>query len=220
MRKSNKNIYISWQHSDKRNAALFEQRGFKIVGNIEDASAVLFTDGADICPSIYGQKLGKRTYTEPARTVREMMDATQAISLGLPLLGIGRGLHLIHCLANTQHRLLQHVDNHNQDHEMITYKGQVLQVNGQHHQIIDVSSMVDGEYTLLGYTRDWITEAFDQDNRQVYAGVPTIEPEAVYYPNISGFGVQYNPELLEQKDPARRLFMNNATLLIKTGEIA
>lgn len=125
--------------------------------SFDDISGVLLTGGTDIDPALYGESRHPET-EEPdrSRDLVELEILTEALRLGLPVLGICRGLQLLNVYAGGT--LLQHIESgkHRQIvgddrsepvHHVNISAGSVLEsalqsnhvpVNSRHHQAVNM----------------------------------------------------------------------------------
>lgn len=133
-----------------------------------NTTAVLFTGGADVHPH------DKRTSMEV-----ELAGYCQAV--GIPMLGICRGMQFLAWWQGVP--LIQHIDNHtNTTHQMVDWRGRYINVKGDHHQAIDAVKEDGSVYKQV----DILSQSLD--------GII----EACFFPEIKGLGVQYHPEWMSK----------------------
>lgn len=160
---------------------------------------IVLSGGADVEPARYGAQpeddLGE---IEPDRDAWELALLAAAASLGLPVLGICRGLQLVNVAYGGT--LRQHVElgegaGHPQwdvdgriaTHDVTTVAGTALRrlvgaalgVNSLHHQVVDT---VGGELVISAHASDDVVEGLETSDGRVLA-------------------VQWHPELLARPDP-------------------
>ena len=166
-------------------------------------SALVLWGGADISPSIYGHAKGARTYASPQRDNLEVELVHKAIELGIPIIGVCRGAQLLCAMAGGY--LIQHTTGHaGIGHPIETSKGEIIQVNSIHHQMMFVPEEVDHEVL-----------AWSAENRsQVYLYGPDLdheppekELEFVYFPKIKGYAIQWHPEAMSPNSRATKYIL-------------
>lgn len=162
--------------------------GFTPVDTMEEADFVVFTGGADINPSIYGEEAHPFTYFHEARDARELADYKKAKELNKALLGICRGAQLLNCLAGGT--LFQDIS-HPGFHEIVTDEGERFMSNSVHHQMMRV-----GEGAII---KAWAENLSKHHEFMVQGQVVNIsdvekEPEIVVYPEHRMVLVQGHPE--------------------------
>jgi putative glutamine amidotransferase len=162
------------------------------------ARGLLLTGGGDVDPAVYGQTnqgLSKDINARRDRT--EILAILLAMSKGLPILGVCRGLQVLNVAFGGQ--LLQDIPHHpategGQDkyvvHEIRVdsgsilhdlWKGDKVPVNSYHHQAID-PACVSPQLQVIAQAQDGVIEAV-----QAKDGGPLL-------------AVQFHPERLGQKD--------------------
>jgi gamma-glutamyl-gamma-aminobutyrate hydrolase PuuD len=142
--------------------ALFKSRDFKTTiiseaSEKRDYDFVVFTGGADIDPSLYGQENKGLSYPSPERDARDL--AVFNLYKDAPttqFIGICRGAQFLTAVHGGF--LLQHVNGHagNIIHPVYTDDNQVKMVNSEHHQVCFPQS----EKTTLFASTD--AENFDE----------------------------------------------------------
>jgi len=204
----------------------FETNGVvrtKIVHNPDDIDGedgfLVLWGGADISPSLYGQKPGK--YTNPfllptERDKREIALYNRARELNLPIVGICRGAQLACVLEGG--RLVQDVTNHGGGHHVIhCHNGAMLQASSVHHQML---YPWDVEHRLLAYAPGLSEHYYGENNEelifpdiayQMFSGQRKLkEPEIVYFPEAKCLAIQGHPEFM----PTSAMFVHHCNDLI------
>jgi putative glutamine amidotransferase len=122
---------------------------------LSQLSGLLIAGGSDVTPELYGQqpKGANLAELDPARDELEIKLIRQALGLGMPLLGICRGMQIMNVALGGQ--LIQdikgHIIDHHEDPKWLQHDVQlahlshlagifqrpVLAVNSRHHQSID-----------------------------------------------------------------------------------
>ena len=150
---------------------------------------LLLHGGADISPSIYGQRTNQYCSADdkPNHRDRVEMDMIQAAKeRNMPIIGICRGAQLL-CAMDGGH-LIQHIDNHaSRNHPIYdTDTDQIYHANSCHHQM-----MVPLAHNKIIAIDKQGVNGYDKYNKQCfYKQVP----EIVYFPQMNGLGIQGHPE--------------------------
>lgn len=167
--------------------------------NPENFSLVLFTGGADVDPSFYGETSPDGLcYTNPKRDLQERVIFKQALHYGIPMAGICRGLQFLNVMDGG--RLFHHINHHEGCiHFVETNTGEYFNTNSLHHQMI----IPKADAIVTAWTR--------KNSATVYYGANDLpvpykgkDIEAAIFPAIKAFGVQYHPEMMK---PAEAGFM-------------
>lgn len=174
-----------------------------LLSSISEYDCIVFTGGADIEPTRYGEPAHPKTYFNKDRDVLEFDLFHMAKSRGLKMVGICRGAQLL-CVANGD-RLIQDVNNHqNRIHNIITDDGKVVEVNGDHHQMMapDNGKLIAWSVDIANHYHDGEQrmKPFFNKHRRI------VEPEAVWYEHTSSLCIQFHPEWSLEKSPARKYF--------------
>lgn len=162
----------------------------------KDNALLLLHGGADISPSIYGEKANKHVYNDELsnRDAMEIALFTEAVKRGIPIVGICRGAQLACALAGG--KLYQHVTGHNGgEHRVTTIDGERFKTTSAHHQMMN-PSMVNHEilaWSSVSLSKEYIGE---EDQK---LPTPTVEPEIVFFPQIKTLGIQGHPEWMKVK---------------------
>lgn len=174
----------------------FPEYQCKVVNTPDDLDGpgiLILHGGSDIHPSLYnkGRSHMSGAFDKPTpRDKAEWALMQKAKEKGIFIFGICRGAQMLCAFAGGF--LIQHVDNHaGDDHLMSTSSNTTHWINSFHHQMV---YPFDIKHELLGWSfANRSSRYFDEDN---LIELPC-EPEAVYYPEVRGFGVQWHPEWME-----------------------
>lgn len=165
----------------------------------KDISFIILHGGADISPSLYNAPMAKETYASERPSRRDTIEwecLQRAAELGVPIFGICRGAQMLCAAAGG--RLIQHVNNHSGRHYVKDFNGNKFTVNSIHHQM---QYPFEVDHQLLA----WCPEPLSDVHVDPLGTKPmSLEPEAVYYPKIKGFGVQWHPEMLDPNHESNR----------------
>ena len=193
--------------------------GAKLVGTIEEADAVLVTGGADIDPSLYGQKEHPLTSTYSYRDKRDWWLMENAEKQGKIILGICRGLQAITVFAGGN--LIQHVTGHGDSNHKtrIIPTGDDISITTCHHQMcFPYPAQNKGwEVTILGCSNPAMSlryEGEDRENRikemetiEIDGKTMILEPEIIEFRKgkMRMWGIQGHPEWSDDRHSLERL---------------
>lgn len=183
---------------------------------------VVFTGGEDVDPSIYGEKKGKFTYSNPTRDHLEI-ETFNNISFNVPKLGICRGAQLLTVL--NQGKLIQHVENHNNSNHRITMTqdsdyedGYVYNISlpSDHHQMMYPYNLKDDQYELLAHSEFFLSETYlNGNNEEIKLPNNFLEPEIVYYKNNNSLAIQPHPEWIQDFKTSKEFTIIKNLILTK-----
>jgi putative glutamine amidotransferase len=175
---------------------------------LTDTSSVLIIwGGADINPDLYGHPTHSTTYPGGARDRVEWALLKQAVSLGIPIIGVCRGAQMLCAAAGGF--LIQDVEGHHGNHLVHTHDGKSFKVNSIHHQMMAGLEKVDHE--LLAWADESVNEGKYygyKDDLLYQASKDFKEPEFVYFPSIRGFAIQWHPEMMKNNSEATMYILN------------
>ena len=152
---------------------------------------VVFTGGADVSPSLYGQEAAAGTLTAPKRDIFEHIVFTKARSLGLKMAGICRGAQFLNVMAGGT--LIQHLDGHGFYHSMTTINDRNFEVSSTHHQMI----VPPEDSVLVGWSTKRRSNIYLGEGNK-HLPIPEKETEVVFWPKIKAVGMQYHPEMMSE----------------------
>jgi gamma-glutamyl-gamma-aminobutyrate hydrolase PuuD len=151
---------------------------------------VVFTGGADVTPSLYGQESARGTGCVPRRDIYESISFHKALTLGLPCVGICRGAQFLNVMSGG--KLCQHLDGHGCYHDMITNDGQQFEVSSTHHQMM----LPPKDGVVLGWSATKRSRTYYGElDRPIYPA-PEYEYEVIHWPKTRSLGMQYHPEMM------------------------
>jgi anthranilate/para-aminobenzoate synthase component II len=163
---------------------------FQRTNDFYEAQLVLLTGGSDISPEFYGEKPGKRTYTNPERDAYNKGLMEESLAKGKRFLGICRGAQLL--CAYSGGKLAQHIESHGHgEHRILTNDGREFLESTCHHQMM-VPGTIDHE--LIAWT-ERLSGTYLNGNNEEILGIE-VEPEIIYFPKVKGLGIQGHPEYL------------------------
>jgi gamma-glutamyl-gamma-aminobutyrate hydrolase PuuD len=159
----------------------------------EEFKLVLFTGGEDVTPMLYGDTSPRGVCHYSTERDRFEIDIYEmALHHGIKMAGICRGVQFLNVMAGG--RMMHNVTNHaGMNHLMKISNGSEFLVNSYHHQMIlpPVGAKIIG-WSAINLSRSYIGNA---DLNVDYHGK---ENEAVIFPKIKAFGVQYHPEVMAE----------------------
>ena len=180
------NIYVL---GSSRNATWIEGKDTNVIYPIEYANEVpkdstptpdllVFTGGEDLQPEVYNKKYDFIT----GNKIRDEWEITWfhwAVKNKVPMFGICRGMQLFNAMSGGE--LIPHVENHYGTHAVFapSFNPKEFHVNSIHHQMC---------IPAKGAVRvAWAKHLAHRGAK---------EPEALWFPEIRAFGVQWHPELM------------------------
>ena len=202
-------VYCTWDQSSYATPLLATGK-FELVFDYDEADVILFTGGEDVDPSVYNEPKGKYTHSYLPRDLHEMTIAAFAKAKRIPMIGVCRGSQFLCALAGGS--LVQHITGHGGNHKMTTKEGRSFLVSSTHHQMQNPPS---GSY-LLGWSAEKLSSCY-LDGNNTNLDIQT-EVEAVYYPKINAFTVQYHPEYMYPDSDGVQWFQEKCLALV-SGEL-
>ena len=161
---------------------------------IKTPDLIIFTGGEDVDPTLYNEKKGKFTNSNPSRDIVEKLKFDSNMFSGIPKLGICRGAQFLTIMNGG--KLIQHVEGHtNISHNIQLYSGNILVLPSDHHQMMYPFDMDKNSYELIGWSERHLSSIYlDGDNKNMKLEFPFYEPEVIYYNNTNSFCIQAHPE--------------------------
>jgi carbamoylphosphate synthase small subunit len=167
---------------------LFKSLGHQIVDDFMSADLFVFTGGADVTPSLYGDKQHQYTGNDPERDRIEEKLFTWAENHHTPMVGICRGGQFLNVMSGG--RMYQHVEKHTRSHTITDLQtGETVYVSSTHHQMMMPSPKALLVATAaLGGSREWY------DGNVFAKDVSKEDIEVVYYEHTKCLCFQPHPE--------------------------
>lgn len=161
------------------------------------ANIALFTGGADVHPSLYGEKIGKYTNINEKREVDDdsLYKKHYSPEYNKSLfLGICRGGQFL--TIKSGGKLIQHVENHDGKKHYITLEnGNEMEMTSSHHQMMYPFNLNENKYDLIAHSTYFRSPIYlNGDNQQIELDLNFLEPEIVYYKNTNSLCIQGHPE--------------------------
>lgn len=160
----------------------------------KDFALVLFTGGADVGPSLYGDTSPNNVcYTNPMRDQMEVEIFNTALEAGVKMTGICRGSQFINVMSGGRmiHDLGSHGGCH---HNLKDNSGKVIAVNSLHHQM----SIPGDKGFIIAWSEHRRSERGYIGRNDMPEDYKGVEVEAVYYPHTKCVGVQWHPEMMSK----------------------
>jgi gamma-glutamyl-gamma-aminobutyrate hydrolase PuuD len=168
---------------------------------VEQSDLIAFGGGADIASGIYGHKVVYPGNMEllSERDRFEVAVFQEAVRQEKAILGICRGSQLVCAMSGGA--LVQNINNHCGDHDLITWDDTPnLTITSTHHQQMYLMNLTPNvDYELLAWT-ECMSSVYDRDLRLAPAE-PDCDPEVVTFLHTRAFAIQGHPEYMAQKDP-------------------
>src|SRR3990167_4527154 len=169
---------------------------------LQGPGALIIWGGSDIHPSWYLRD-NVHTYSGHMPSPRDMAEAklfAQAVDAGLLILGICQGAQL--GCALTGGILVQHVDGHERDHQVITIDDKQFTSSSIHHQMMYPWGVEHELIAWTDYPKSGVYEGLT-DKELEYWPVQSygekklpIEPEIVWFPKTKCLAIQGHPEMM------------------------
>lgn len=194
-------VYVQGRAYNGVTSRVFEQFGYNVTPNYNEADIVVWTGGEDINPSIYFEKPLPGTYFSKDRDVDDIAMVDRALRDKKFLVGICRGAQLLNCYPNNG-SLWQDVDGHESCHHTIIDEitKEKWQVNSVHHQQMIMGP--DGElvaYTKLAkrkesYGQMWSYGDTKRNLDDPVTQLDDLDIEACWYPETRSLCMQFHME--------------------------
>jgi carbamoylphosphate synthase small subunit len=174
---------------------MFEDRGWEVVFNVEEANLVQFCGGADVDPAYYGELKHPQTYSNKFQDMEEMELFLKCKKLGKRMAGICRGGQFLHVMNGGD--MWQHVQHHaiHGTHGAYDVRtDQFLPVTSTHHQMMRESD--NGLTVLVGDGVEPARKEHMIANGDIESVKCDVDLEAVYYEETKCFCFQPHPEFI------------------------
>lgn len=161
--------------------------------DLKQGDILLVWGGADIYSGYYGKKRSKMAHSDDAPSSRDAIEwnmMQQAKLLGIPILGVCRGAQMLCALAGGY--LIQHVNGHGGNHEVVTNEGERYVTNSLHHQMMVPGPAKHEILAQIAPDRLLSNVYWDEDKQVDHHQ----EPEFIYFNDVKGFAVQWHPEMM------------------------
>ncbi len=185
------------------NALFSDTKRIVSVADFDDeVGCLVFWGGTDIHASLYGEtpnKYNQNKDTKPSsRDAVEWTLMKRAITRGIPMIGVCRGMQMMTAMDGG--KLVQHVDNHHSNHELITSDKQRILANSCHHQmaLLNEVKLSKGETELLAWTPGISRVYLGEEDKPICSKLFK-EPEVVAFHSMRALGIQGHPEWLGEK---------------------
>ena len=186
-------------YREKDPFALFEKTiAFGDISELKDDGILVLWGGADISPSIYGQKPNKFCHAGAEPSERDLFEIECfdfAVKHKMPIIGVCRGAQLATALSGGS--LVQHADNHNCGTHLIeTVDEKIIKANSIHHQMMFLK---DIEHQLIAWSEKKLSNRYVGEDEQPIE--MDKEPEIAWIPSTQTLAIQGHPEYLYPTHP-------------------
>lgn len=176
-------------------STMYQKAGWETTDVLNKATIVQFTGGADVSPSLYGQKAHPKTRPNIERDRREVMIFGHCVANAIPMSGICRGAQFINVMCGGS--MWQDVDGHilPGTHEVIDeINTEVFDATSTHHQIMRPNKRA---MVLASAYISKKRECYDAKDMLICSHSKNSEgdPEIVYYAEENALCFQPHPEL-------------------------
>lgn len=170
----------------------------------EQIDLVLFTGGADVNPSLYGEMKGKNTYINEKR---DEVDSNMFYNLAhVPKIGICRGAQLLTVLSGG--KLIQHVEGHSTTHSIAFLKKYIpyiysgssskfidRDITSTHHQMMYPFNLKRNKFEMIAWSKFNNSSTYlNGDDKEIDLVDDFVEPEIVFYKQSNSLCIQGHPE--------------------------
>jgi hypothetical protein len=155
---------------------------------------IAIVDGTkDVCAEYYSEIPGKYTNSDSEQDRKDYNVFYYAKNSGALLIGLEKGAHLATVRAGGS--LIQHVENHKKPHKILMdYCGMKCTVASNHHQLMYPYELGENQYEILAHSYYFMSETYlNGRNEEKELDKKFLEPEIVYYNNISALAIQGHP---------------------------
>jgi len=207
---------------------MFSRARCRLAEKIEEADLVVFTGGADVDPSVYGQFPINGTHSNPERDAEELEIFQFCHDMGIPMVGVCRGAQLGWAACGGE--LYQDVDHHQGSHSMwaVDEAYEIKQVSSVHHQMIKAPTSIDPDkFRVLGTSamsrvrrRGGKVEKPEQKDVAFRENGSHLDIEAFFLPERLFLGVQGHPEYAGYETYTRWFFKQIEHLILHNPDVA
>ncbi len=171
---------------------MFQENGWEVVPNKQDAEFWQFTGGEDVSPILYGQR-NVASGNSVSRDTVEVGVFREGLLQKKKLLGVCRGSQFLTVMSG--HSLWQDVDNHaigGTHKATMLNSGEDYDVTSTHHQMMHLNG--DTPYELLMTASRTSYKLNDKGRAPMEEEEYGRDVEAVFYPITNALAFQPHPE--------------------------
>lgn len=186
--------------------------GCEIVRDKNDADIFVFTGGADLDPSFYGEKPGRHTYFNQRRSIEEKQIFDFALENKKAMWGTCLGCQSLAVHAINGAKLIQHISHPSIHDVILPYHGDLkIVVPSCHHQMVYAPEDREGiDYLTIAYSERLSPFHLDGNDQDYRFPENYKEIEGFCIPDKKILGMQTHPEFLNLNHPSipviQRLF--------------
>lgn len=182
-----------------------------ISGKHDHVDLLLFTGGADITPSYYGENRGMYTGNNPARDKTDMFMFNYLKKV--PKVGICRGSQLLTVASGG--KLIQNVNGHLGNH-LITVGKKDYEITSTHHQMLFPYALPSADFKIIAHSKEKRSNTYTNgDDEEMVLSEEFVEPEIVLYPKSKSLAIQGHPEFLRCPDKTVEFCLNTIKSFVK-----
>lgn len=167
-----------------------------LIDEKDNVRFAVFTGGEDVHPFLYCENKNVRTYENIKRDYYEMLVFNMCLRQNIPMVGICRGSQFLCVMSGG--KLVQHVENHSESHQIELYDKRKINVTSTHHQM----QLPPKDANILGWCEKRSKVYLDGDDNNIPMDK---DIEIVYYPNTNCIGMQYHPEYMQEDSEGFKL---------------
>jgi len=172
---------------------MFHEAGFKGGTCVGDSDIICFTGGADVDPSLYGEKPLAETFFNRSRDVYEQRVFADAAEAGKPMIGICRGSQFLTVMNGG--KLWQDVNNHavGGGHKILDLRDgkERFNMTSTHHQMMR-PPQEDAE--IIAVASRSTRKRCENEEIEVEEPEENADIEVVWYPKTMCLAFQPHPE--------------------------
>ena len=181
-----KSVYISNPGFQYIN--MMARAGYTLADSVKDASLVMFTGGADVVPSLYGDPPHPTTGSNLLRDVSDISVFREALALGKPMVGICRGGQFLNVMGGGS--MIQDIAGHalGDTHPVIeTRSGKQYPRSSTHHQMMNPHPQA----AIVVAHSEGLAHEHSSELAPEWEGM---DIEGVFYPHTKSLCFQPHPE--------------------------
>ena len=197
-------VYIEDAIYNYEYAKMWEANGFELTDIIGQADIIQFVGGADVNPELYGHTVHPTTHFSDVTDKLSMFLFNEAVSLGIPMVGICRGGQFLNVMCGG--KMYQDVDGHatGRTHEVRDVADNaIIQCSSTHHQMM----IPESRGTVLG-VGGYLTNYREQhiDGEVVEDGSLLEDTEVVWYRDEKVLCFQPHPEFYNKEHECQKWY--------------
>ena len=183
---------------------MFQENGWEVVSNRDEAEYWQFTGGEDVSPILYGQG-NVDSGNNPRRDTTEVAFFREGLNKNKKLLGVCRGSQFLTVMSG--HSLWQDVDNHAIGG---THKATMLSDNSEwdvtstHHQMMHLDGAPPYELLMTAARTSYKYDAYGTKKQE--EGDKNRDVESVFFPITKALAFQPHPEFTPKGSSCQKAY--------------